>query len=94
MFHSPENQLSRLVDKSFLSEALHVAVSALHVGDRETWSGPTDSYVTVDVAARYRIMDGLEVWSRVENLFDEDYEEIYGYRTGGFGIFGGVDIEF
>lgn len=94
LFHSPENQLSLLVDKSFLSEALHVAVSALHVGDRETWSGPTDSYVTVDVAARYRIMEGLDVWGRVQNLFDETYEEVYGYCTGGLGFFGGVDIEF
>ena len=32
----------------------------------------------------------LEVFGRVENLFDEDYEEVYGFEAPGFAAFGGI----
>jgi vitamin B12 transporter len=40
-------------------------------------------YVLVDFSARYRILKGLTAGFRVENIFDEKYEEIYGYTTRG-----------
>jgi len=42
-----------------------------------------DSYSIVDFDVRYRIVKWLSVQARIGNLFDTDYQEIYGFRTMG-----------
>ncbi len=39
------------------------------------------SYVTVNLAGRYDLSDMVTVTGRIENLFDEDYYEVFGYAT-------------
>jgi vitamin B12 transporter len=47
-------------------------------------------YTLVDLAASYAVTKSLEVFGRVENLLDEDYEEVKGYGTPGIGVFAGL----
>jgi len=42
-----------------------------------------DRYTLVDVSADYKINAGLSLHVQVENLLDEDYQEIQGFRTKG-----------
>ncbi len=42
-----------------------------------------DDYERVDLALHYRISDIFEPYLRVENLFDDEYEEINGFTTPG-----------
>ncbi|MFK7792926.1 MAG: TonB-dependent receptor plug domain-containing protein [Devosiaceae bacterium] len=51
---------------------------------------PLDSYTRVDVNASWQAHEHLEVFGRIENLFDTDYVERDGYNTAGFSIFGGI----
>jgi vitamin B12 transporter len=53
-----------------------------------------DDYVVLDLSARYLIMGGLEVFARVDNLLDEDYEEIPTYNTSGTAGYAGVRYSF
>lgn len=41
------------------------------------------SYRTVDVSASYPVTSQLTVRGRIANLFDKDYETVYGYQTPG-----------
>ncbi|MBC1187171.1 TonB-dependent vitamin B12 receptor BtuB [Kluyvera sp. SCKS090646] len=41
------------------------------------------SYSTVDVSASYPITSHLTVRGKIANLFDKDYETVYGYATAG-----------
>ncbi len=41
------------------------------------------SYSTVDVSASYPVTPHLTVRGRIANLFDKDYETVYGYQTPG-----------
>ncbi|HEY3591633.1 MAG TPA: TonB-dependent vitamin B12 receptor BtuB [Buttiauxella sp.] len=41
------------------------------------------SYSTVDIAASYPVTSHLTVRGRIANLFDKDYETVYGYQTPG-----------
>lgn len=41
------------------------------------------SYSTVDVSASYPVTSYLTVRGRIANLFDKDYETVYGYQTPG-----------
>ena len=51
---------------------------------------PVDSWTRVDLAANYEFNNGVELFGRVENLLNEDYQQILGYGTpdlsGYFGI--------
>lgn len=49
-----------------------------------------DGYEVLDLRAAMEFGDNLEVFGRVENLFDTDYETVSGYGTAGRGVFAGV----
>ncbi len=49
-----------------------------------------DGYTLVDLRAAYAIGRNLELFGRVENLFDERYETIFRYGTPGRAAYGGL----
>lgn len=51
-------------------------------------------YWLVNAMASYKVMPGVELFGRVENLFNEKYYEIYGFGTPGVAGFGGVKLTF
>jgi vitamin B12 transporter len=50
------------------------------------------SYWLAGARVAYTLRPGLELYARGSNLFDARYEDSAGYRTEGFGIFGGVRL--
>lgn len=63
--------------------------------DPDTFLGTTNkSWSTFDLAARYAVSDKLEVYGRVENLTDEDYQDVAGYGEPGTAVYGGVRVRF
>jgi vitamin B12 transporter len=53
-----------------------------------------DDYQVLDLAARYTLMPGVEVYARLENAADEDYEEVLGYNVGGRAGHVGLRLNF
>ncbi|MBO6824746.1 MAG: TonB-dependent receptor [Sneathiella sp.] len=53
-----------------------------------------DEYVLVNVGADYRFTDQITVYGRIENLFNEDYQEVYGFNTQGTTAFIGLKGSF
>jgi vitamin B12 transporter len=51
-------------------------------------------FVLVNLNADYKITDKVSVFGRVENLFDEDYEEVFSFATQGRAAYGGVRVRF
>jgi vitamin B12 transporter len=49
-------------------------------------------YSLLDINAAYRISETLTVFTRVDNLLDKEYEEVFGYGTMGAAAYGGVSI--
>ena len=49
-----------------------------------------DGYTLVDVRAAMPITDAVEIFGRVENVFDEEYQTAAGYAQAGRGAFVGV----
>lgn len=49
-----------------------------------------DDYTLVNIAASYAASDTLTIYARAENLFDEDYENLFGFRTPGAGYYAGI----
>jgi vitamin B12 transporter len=54
--------------------------------DRVTLS----SYTLVNFGADYRINDRWQVYGRVENLFDTEYQEVFSFLSPGRGVYAGL----
>ncbi|MFA5119754.1 TonB-dependent receptor plug domain-containing protein [Zavarzinia sp.] len=53
-----------------------------------------DSYTLVNLAASYDLTESVQLYGRVENLFDEEYEEVYSYGENGRTAIAGVKASF
>lgn len=77
--------------------ALRVDFDLRYVGKRFNDPSNTvlvDDYTLVHLATTYDITDRTQLFARIENLFDREYEEVAGYQTAGFSVFGGVKMTF
>ena len=52
------------------------------------------SFTVVNLAARYRVDDRWQVFGRVDNLFNEHYEEVFGYSGIERGVYVGARYQF
>ncbi|MES2175371.1 MAG: TonB-dependent receptor [Pseudomonadota bacterium] len=53
-----------------------------------------DGYALAGVRASMPLGEHLEVYGRIDNLFDETYQTAYGYGTYGRAAYGGVRVRF
>lgn len=53
-----------------------------------------DDYVLVNIGGSFKVNETVEVYGRVENLFDERYEEVFGFNTQGRTAFAGIKARF
>lgn len=51
-----------------------------------------DDWVRVDLAASYAVNETIELYGRIENLFDENYQQLSGFGTPGLSAYGGVRL--
>lgn len=71
------------------------AILVRHNGKEQNTNGTTlDSWTRVDVTGSYDLNDQVEFFGRVENLFDEDYQQILGYGTPGLSGSVGVRLRY
>ncbi len=84
------------VDYRFLDNKVFLSIGAdFHGGQQDTdfttFSTVTlPGYTLVRVSGSYDIGNGIALTARLENALNEDYEEVVGYRTRGFGVFAGL----
>ncbi|CAN1721051.1 vitamin B12 transporter [Hyphomicrobium sp. 1Nfss2.1] len=53
-----------------------------------------NGYWLATVAASYRLRPGAGIFARVENLFDDDYQQAHGYATAGATVFAGMRFSY
>jgi vitamin B12 transporter len=86
---------------SYVRELGTVAAELLHVGAREDRDFATfparevvlPSYTVLSVGGQLRVTDRLVVTIRGENLGDRRYEEAFGFRAPGRGLYVGARVE-
>lgn len=65
-------------------------VFATFVPPRVTLGG----YTVVNVGGSYKMNETVEIFGRIDNLFDRDYQEVYGFNTPGLTAFAGLKATF
>ncbi len=85
-----------------IAQRANLSASVLYVGSRNdryydssmytSLDAVAGAYTVVNLAANMAVTDNVSVFGRVDNLFDEEYEEVYGYGTAGLSGYGGVKV--
>lgn len=94
----PKHQLGFNLDYEFLTRwRLHLSTTL--VDHREESRGTnkrerTKGYATVDAALTVQATDHLQLYGRIENLFDRHYSEVLGFPAPGTLFFIGGKVEF
>ncbi len=52
------------------------------------------AWMRIDVAGRYRLSETVDLYARIENLLDEDYQQVLGYGTPGLSGYVGARLNF
>ena len=80
----------------FLNDRLQANLNVSYTGEQLDTDFGTfqtvklDAYTLVNFAASINVTDEISVYGRIENLFDEDYQNIFGFATPGIGAYIGV----
>jgi len=59
-----------------------------------SFGGTTNSFVVVDLLGSFEFSDDIELYARIVNLFDEDYEYEWGSSTYDLSAFAGVRMRY
>ena len=88
------NKISFDLNYGFLERG-NVNLEILYVGERDDiYEVKLDGYVLVNPAASLQITRNIQMFGRVENLFNRDYVEVAGYGTPGISVYGGLKFSF
>jgi vitamin B12 transporter len=85
--HQVDADLNYAVTKAF-----NLNLYAGYVGSREDVGGTLDAYTLVNLAARYQITKNVQVYGRIDNLLDENYQTVLGYNADQISAYAGVKI--
>ena len=73
-------------------EKLTVGGSVTYNDDETDNNGLVADWIRVDLRSAYQLTDEVELFGRVENLFDEQYQDILGFGTPGLSGFVGIRV--
>ncbi|MCX5806186.1 MAG: TonB-dependent receptor [Proteobacteria bacterium] len=98
LLRRPKNKFSADANYSF-SEKGSVNLRILYTGQRRDWmpypsSGIVGGHTLVNAAAKYNITKQIQLFGRIENLLNRKYQEVHGYGTPGFSMYGGFKVDY
>lgn len=81
------------INRQLLDGRASVNCFVLFVGNRiDVGNVPLDPYTTVNINGSYRLTDQVELFARIDNLFNEKYEEVSGFNVAPASFYGGVSL--
>lgn len=100
----PRHSGSIDVDYRVMNGRARLALAANYGGTRSDiyfppWPQPSEivtlsNYWLVDLTAAYELTSAMRLFVRGSNLLDDDYEQVYGYRTSGRAAYAGIKVDF
>lgn len=87
----------------FLDNRGRAGLSVVYNGEQKDWAYDAfynrsvvtlDDYTLVNLTAAYDLTDTVEIFGRIDNLFDEEYHEVLGYGSRGRAGYAGLRMRF
>lgn len=76
------------------NEDFTLSAGLLFNGDEIDGATVLQDFTLVNVRASYQITDTIEIFGRIENALDEDYQDNLGFGTAPLSAFGGIRASF
>ncbi len=76
------------------TERLSLSLGINYNGEEQDGAVTLDNFVVVNLRGAYALTDNLDLFARVENLTDADYQDNAGFGTAPISAFGGVRTRF
>ena len=92
----PKSQATFNIDWGFHPKG-SLNISTSYIGERWDDSSNTremEAYTKVDLYSSYDLMENLQIFFRIENLFDEEFQQVHGYAGAGASFYGGIKASF
>jgi vitamin B12 transporter len=97
LLQRPRNKVKASINYHILDRA-HVGLDFIYVDERYDyhWLGNVklNDYELFNVAVSYDVTKNLTFFCRVHNIFDEDYEDVFGYGIPGTSGYAGFKLSF
>ena len=71
---------------------LNTSLSLTYNGQESDAFGTIGAWVRLDLKASYRLSGQVELFGRIDNLLDENYQDVFGFGTPGISAFGGLRV--
>ncbi len=100
LLRRPNHEFNITATARLLQERLGITLAVRYVGERDDIDPASfvvveaDDYVVVDLALSLALGPWLQVYGRVENLLDEGYQDILGFKNAGAAGYGGIRLKF
>ncbi|UCD15061.1 MAG: TonB-dependent receptor [Candidatus Omnitrophota bacterium] len=92
----PQNQIGFNINWAY-SQKGNLNLGTSYTGHRWNNSANTRKikhYVKMDISTSYNLSDNIQIFGRIENVFDRKYQEVLGYATPGRSFYGGSKVVF
>jgi len=98
----PLNKVSLATQYRYKKTLLHLDIKWADERDAGSFSNDLngnpvetlDEYTVVNLAASYDLNETVQIYGRIDNLFDEEYEEVWSYATPGLSGYAGIKMTF
>lgn len=93
LLRRPRDKFTLGINHTWLDQKANVSIYMRWISDRlDVGNATVDEYFVVNASTRYDLSENVNLFARVDNLFDENYEEALGFTTAGISAYGGVEI--
>ncbi len=83
------------IGANYNTDKFTVSANVRHVGGFvDIGNVELDDYTIVDISARYYVDEHMEIFARIENLLDEDYQDLSAFNTSGAAPHVGIKYQF
>jgi vitamin B12 transporter len=101
LIRRPKNKFSAIFDYKFLEKS-SIQLALIHTGRRDDievieWTSQRttlNSFTVLNASVSHNLMQGIRLFLRLDNIFNEKYELVKGYGTPGFSIYTGFNLNF
>jgi vitamin B12 transporter len=95
LLRRPRDKVTVSVTQNIPDWGGSLILQMLYVGDRlDTNDAILEQYTLLNLAANFRLTPTLNGFLRLDNITNQFYEEVSGFGTPGFGIYGGLSGTF
>ncbi|MCD6460947.1 TonB-dependent receptor [bacterium] len=99
MIRRPQNKVGIHLNYKFCQNKGNLYCELKYVGKRDDFSNfntyervHLKGYTLFNITGRFDITDNIEVYGKLHNIFDNYYEEVLGYDSQRFSLYGGIKI--